>query len=74
MYWWLGWIVAWNRADIGKFYRDRVKQVAYVCRYGGVGLQDALSTDVAYLRDFASAVNELIQEENSPATKPNGRR
>ena len=40
--------------------------VAYSCRYGHIGLAEALNCDRLFLARFSHAVGKIIEQENRP--------
>jgi len=43
------------------------KKVAYACRYGHIGLREAMGLPQSALSYFCIALNEIVKEENEAA-------
>lgn len=46
----------------------RMKQIAYLGRYTGLDPIEARYTDGRWLKELAEATDEIVREENKPAT------
>lgn len=51
----------WAKDAIDRIFR----RVAFACRYGHIGYQEAMDMPVRDLNEFCSALSEMIKEENS---------
>lgn len=58
--------VSLSRMSVETLEANTWKRLAYVCRYGHIGLDEALHTGTRELNKFAKALSEIVEEENAP--------
>ena len=63
---WPVWLFGAKRAlDLRQYEKDFWKRVALACRYGHIGINDAMHMPSADLHKFIDCLMELIGEENT---------
>lgn len=62
-YW--SWLAYWAREDYDAYVRSVFKRIAFVTRYSSITLTEALEVETSFLLHFASAIGEIVREENS---------
>jgi hypothetical protein len=59
------WLFAARSIDIEQYQKDFWKKIAIACRYGHIGIVDAMMMPSKDLHKFIDCVVELIGEENT---------